>query len=70
MPKNKELLYWNKKDGSQVLIKDMSDDYLLQTMTNLEAQAKNSKGKIEEKNLDPKYYVLKMNAIARDLIKK
>jgi hypothetical protein len=48
----------------------MSDEYLLKTLQNLETQAKNSKGKLEEKNLDPKYYVLKMNAIARDLISK
>ena len=66
MPKNKELLYWNKKDGEKILIKDMSDEYLSQTLKNLENQAKNDKGKIDEKKLPPKYYALKMNKLARE----
>jgi len=68
MPRNKELLFWNKKNGSKILISEMSNDYLLQTISNLESQAKNGKGKIDEKKLDPKYHVLRMNAVARDLI--
>jgi len=69
MPKDKDLLYWNKKDGDRVLIKDMSDSYLLQTIKNIENQAKGSNGKLVKKDLHPKYDVLKMHALARDLIK-
>ena len=70
MPRDKDVLYWNKKDDSKVLISEMSNEYLLQTIDNLETAAKDTKGKINETKLDPKYHVLKMHAIKRDLITK
>jgi hypothetical protein len=68
MPRDKDVLYWNKKDGSRVLISEMSNDYLLQTISNLESQAKDTKGKTDETKLDSKYHVLRMHAVARNLI--
>lgn len=69
MPRDKDNLYWNKKDGERILIKDMSDDYLLQTIKNLENQARNKNGEIDETKLHKKFYVLKTHALHRNLIK-
>ena len=68
MPLNKYNLYWNKKDGERILISEMSNSYLLSTMKNLESTAKNNEGKLVQKDLHPKYNVLKMHALARDII--
>jgi hypothetical protein len=70
MPEDKNILFWHKKNGAKILIKDMSNDYLLQTLKNLEDQAKNEKGKVVKSKLPDKYHVLKMHAISRDLINK
>lgn len=70
MPRSKDVLYWHKNDGERILIKDMSNAALLRTLKNLEAKAKNDKGKVVPSKLHAKYHVLKMNAIARDLINK
>lgn len=66
----KDRRYWHKKDGSKVLISDMSNEYLMKTIDNLEAQAKNKDGKVDEKKLDPMFHVLRMHAVQRELITK
>lgn len=68
MPFNKDLLYWNKKDGETILIQDMSNEYLLNTINNIKLQA-TVNGKLDESKLHPKYNVLRLHAIKRDLIK-
>jgi len=66
----KDRIYWHKKDGSKISIKDMSNEYLMKTIKNLEAQAQDSKGKVDEKKLDPMVHVLRMHAVQRNLITK
>jgi len=63
-------LYWNKKDGNRILIKDMTDEYLLQQLKNLETTARETHGKTWKTKVDPKYHILKLHALGRDLIKK
>ena len=63
-------LYWNKKDGTRVLIKDMSNNYLLQELKGMETAAKSQHGKNWKLKVDPKYHLLKLHALGRDLIKK
>ena len=65
---NKDNLYWEKNDGEKVLISEMSNSHLLKTLTRLESTAKDEKGKVVKIKLHPKYNVLKLNALARDLI--
>jgi len=70
MSNTEDKLYWHKKDGSCILIKDMTDDYLLQQLKNLETVAKEKHGKTWKSKVDPKYHLLKIHALGRDLIKK
>lgn len=60
-------LYWYKKDSKRILIKDMSDIYLLETIHNIEKGAKNDKGKVVKSKLHKKYNILRLHAISRDL---
>ncbi len=60
-------LYWYKKDSKRILIKNMSDIYLLETIYNIEKDAKNDKGKVVKSKLHKKYNILRLHAISRDL---
>lgn len=64
---DKNNLYWYKNNGKRILIKDMSDIYLIETIHSIEQAAKNDKGKILKSKLHKKYNVLRLNAISRDL---
>jgi hypothetical protein len=70
MSKKEDNLYWNKKDGSRILITDMSDTYLKQTIRDLEKAAKDKHGRNWKTKIDPKYHILKIHALGRNLIKK
>ena len=70
MSNKDDKLYWNKKDGSRILIKDMTNDYLLQQLKSLETAAREKYGKTWKSKVDPKYHLLKLHALGRDLIKK
>jgi len=45
----------------------MSDIYLLETIYNIEKDAKNDKGKVVKSKLHKKYNILRLHAISRDL---
>jgi len=66
MPLNKKLIFWDKKDGTRVLISKMSDHYLLQTIMDIEKKAKTIKGK-SPSTVDKRYNILRMTAIMRNL---
>lgn len=64
---DKKNLYWYKNTGKRILIKDMSNTYLLETICRIEQAAKNDKGKILKSKLHKKYNILRLHALSRDL---
>jgi len=68
MPFNEDNLYWTKKGGERIKISDMSNSHLLNTLRMLETETTSEEGTPVPAKKHPKYNILKLNALSRNII--